>query len=339
MLWLHERTGNPKLLQLARLLHQQGYDGQKSFEHFDLTEKTDKHLLDTSAGDPRDKIRPMAAYGVNNAMGLKHSPVWYRLTGAGHDRRAFHEQLGNLDQYHGLPNGLFSADEHLAERNPSQGTELCTVVEMMYSLEQAFAVLGDVAIADRLEKVAFNALPGTLTDDMWAHQYDQQSNQVRCDKRERQWSTNGPDSNVFGLEPNFGCCTANYHQGWPKLVSSMWMRTQNGGLAAAVYGPNIVRTIVSGDVPIEIEQQTNYPYSRVCDYGGPAETQVSFRVALADPRVGARSHVVGKWQDEPGNHTRKVRNCRPRVGPRGSSGDFASHEASYHEMVSAVRCG
>jgi uncharacterized protein len=202
VLWLHERTGNPKLLQLARLLHQQGYDWQKSFEHFDLREKTDKRLLDTSAGDPRDKIRPMAAHGVNNAMGLNHSPVWYRLTGAGHDRRAFHEQLGKLDQYHGLPNGLFSADEHLAGRNHSQGTELCTVVEMMYSLEQAFAVLGDVAIADRLEKVAFNALPGTLTDDMWAHQYDQQSNQVRCDKRERQWSTNGPDSNLFGLEPN-----------------------------------------------------------------------------------------------------------------------------------------
>lgn len=54
MLWLHERTGNPKLLQLARPLHQQGYDWQKSFEHFDLTEKTDKHLLDTNAGDPRD---------------------------------------------------------------------------------------------------------------------------------------------------------------------------------------------------------------------------------------------------------------------------------------------
>jgi uncharacterized protein len=55
VLWLHERTGNPKLLQLARLLHQQGYDGQKSFEHFDLTEKTDKHLLDTSAGIPGTK--------------------------------------------------------------------------------------------------------------------------------------------------------------------------------------------------------------------------------------------------------------------------------------------
>jgi len=51
VLWLHERTGNPKLLQLARLLHQQGYDWQKSFEHFDLTEKTNKHLqLSTERG-------------------------------------------------------------------------------------------------------------------------------------------------------------------------------------------------------------------------------------------------------------------------------------------------
>jgi DUF1680 family protein len=154
---------------------------------------------------------------------------------------------------------------------------------MMYSFEQAFGVLGDVAIADRLEKVAFNALPGTLTDDMWAHQYDQQSNQVRCDKRERQWSTNGPDSNLFGLEPNFGSCTANYHQGWPKLVSSMWMRTQNGGLAAAVYGSNIARTIVSGDGPIEIEQQTNYSFRESVTMEVRPKRRCSFELLL---RIG-----------------------------------------------------
>jgi hypothetical protein len=34
--------------------------------------------------------------------------------------------------------------------------------------------------ADRLERVAFNALPATFAPDMWAHQYDQQVNQVQC---------------------------------------------------------------------------------------------------------------------------------------------------------------
>ena len=67
---------------------------------------------------------------------------------------------------------------------------------------------------------AYNAWPATFAPDMWSHQYDQQANQVLVsDNQEHMWSTNGPQSNLYGLEPNFGCCTANMHMGWPKLVS------------------------------------------------------------------------------------------------------------------------
>ncbi len=34
---------------------------------------------------------------------------------------------------HGLPMGIFSADEDLHGNNPEQGTELCALVEAMYS--------------------------------------------------------------------------------------------------------------------------------------------------------------------------------------------------------------
>ena len=102
-------------------------------------------------------------------------------------------------------------------RNPSQGTELCTVVESMFSFELDLAVLGEAWIGDRLEKIAFNPLPGAQTADQWSHQYDQQPNQVMCSLGRRDWSTNGPESNLFGLEPNYGCCTANLHQGWPEV--------------------------------------------------------------------------------------------------------------------------
>ena len=44
--------------------------------------------------------------------------------------------ISELNKYHGLPNGMFSCDEHLAGLDPSQGSELCTVVEYMFSLEQ-----------------------------------------------------------------------------------------------------------------------------------------------------------------------------------------------------------
>ena len=125
-----------------------------------------------------------------------------------------------LDRYHGQATGMFSGDECLAGRSPLQGTELCAVVEFMYSLEHAFSVFGDPFYGDRLERVAFNALPATLSPDMWSHQYVQQVNQAQCTiNADHQWSTNGPESNLFGLEPNFGCCTSNLHQGWPKFVS------------------------------------------------------------------------------------------------------------------------
>jgi hypothetical protein len=245
VIWLYNRTGNPKLLELAQLLRRQGYDWQAQFSDFKYTEPCTRQLLKLGTPDEKHEMA-MQTHGVNNAMGLKASPVWYQVSGADEDRRALLRQLATLDKYHGMPTGIFSADEHLAGPNPSQGTELCTVVEAMYSLEQALAVMGDAALGDRLEMIAYNCLPGTFTDDMWAHQYNQQPNQVECSLHWKPWTTDGPESNLYGLEPNFGCCTANFHQGWPKLTSSLWMASQEGGLAAAVYAPCEVRTVVRG---------------------------------------------------------------------------------------------
>ena len=105
--------------------------------------------------------------------------------------------LALLDRYHGQVTGMFTGDECLSGKNPVQGTELCAVVETMYSLEHLLAVTGDAAFGDRLERVAYNALPATFAPDMWSHQYDQQVNQIQCTvNRDHQWSTNGPDSNL-----------------------------------------------------------------------------------------------------------------------------------------------
>ncbi len=80
--------------------------------------------------------------------------------------------------FHGQPQGLFAADEWLHGTNPTQGSELCTAVEMMYSLESMLQVKGDVSFADRIEKIAFNALPTQSISDYTERQYYQQPNQV-----------------------------------------------------------------------------------------------------------------------------------------------------------------
>ena len=274
ILWLYNRTGDATLLDLARKLHAQGKDWNAQAVQFPFREKVSGATAN------------LDSHGVNNAQALKAAAVWSLITNNEDDRAAINRMFQVLDQYHGLPNGMFSADEHFAGQDPSQGTELCTVVEAMFSLETDLAISGDPAFADRLEKIAYNALPATITEDFWAHQYDQQPNQVMCSLSKRNWSSNGPESNLFGLEPNFGCCTANMHQGWPKLAANLWMAVPAGGLAALVYAPSEVNTTIAG-TPVAIEEETDYPFRETVHFSVPGPPFGVFAQAQS-PRLGER---------------------------------------------------
>jgi hypothetical protein len=299
VLWLYNRTGDPKLIELARLLHQQGYDWQAQFADFKYTQpvtpESIKLNVDKGLGE-----HALATHGVNNGQAIKASPVWSIVSNSEKDRRAVLQQLAALDTYHGLPNGMFSCDEHFAGRNPSQGSELCTVVETMFSLEQSLAILGEAALGDRLERIAFNALPGTFTDDMWAHQYNQEPNQVECSLHRKPWTTDGPESNLYGLEPNFGCCTANFHQGWPKFAVSLWMASEDDGLVAAAYSPCHVRTTV-GQTPVKLVEETDYPFRGTVRITVNPASPISFPLRLRIPAWadGATVHVNGEAQPAP----------------------------------------
>lgn len=267
VLWLYNRTGSAKLLELARLLRQQGYDWQAQYADFKYTHRITQQYLAQCKRDGLNDVA-LATHGVNNGQAIKSGPVWSVVSGSTADRSAVLRMISELNRYHGLPNGMFSCDEHLAGLDPSQGSELCTVVESMFSLEQSLAILGDVSLADRLERLAYNALPGALTDDMWAHQYNQEPNQVECSLHQKPWTTDGPESNLYGLEPNFGCCTANFNQGWPKFASSLFMLSgeQNtnaqDGLVAALYAPCEVRILMRG-IPVQVIEETDYPFRGV----------------------------------------------------------------------------
>jgi DUF1680 family protein len=272
--WLHDRTREPWLLDLAHKAFAQSHDWRAQFDDFRFTGKTQgKFELDT--------------HGVNTGMALKYGGVRYRLTGDSKDKDAVFRMLELLDRHHGQATGIFTCDEHLAGRSPSQGTELCTVVEAMYSLEVLAGVRGDSRLGDRLEKLAFNALPATFKKDMTAHQYDQQCNQVICSaKGEHVYVNNGADSNLYGLEPNFGCCTANLHQGWPKFTSHLWMKTPDDGLAVIAYAPCVVETKVQGK-PVKVDVETSYPF----------RDEVTIKVTVAEPLAFALQLRVPGWAE------------------------------------------
>ena len=276
--WLHARTNDPTLLPLADKILAQSYDWRQHFEDFERFEgKSGRYI-------------GLENHGVNTAMGLKFGAIRALASRDPKDQASIHQMLATLDRFHGQANGMFSCDEHYGGTSPSQGTELCTVAEEMYSLELAEAINADAALGDRLEKLAFNALPATFKKDMTAHQYDQQCNQVVCKISDpKVYTDNGPEANLYGLEPFFGCCAANMHQSWPKFASHLWGRdTRDGGLVALAYAPSVVEIKVDGQ-PVRVELATDYPFGDTLTFTVEADGDVKLPLHLRIPGWATRA--------------------------------------------------
>jgi DUF1680 family protein len=128
---------------------------------------------------------------------------------------------------------------------------------------------------------------------MWAHQYNQESNQVEVSLHRKPWATDGPESNLYGLEPNFGCCTANFHQGWPKFVASLWMASHDDGLVAAAYSPCEADSVV-GHTAVHLMEETEYPFRENIRIAVDPDAPVRFSSSLPDSRMDEGSNDQGE---------------------------------------------
>ncbi|HNY15797.1 MAG TPA: glycoside hydrolase family 127 protein, partial [Bacteroidales bacterium] len=276
--WLFRQTKEPWILDAIESIQKNSPDWTGYYEKFpwDSAAVAEKRV-------PLKWREDGTGHVVNNAMAVKYPGLWYQQSGEERYKKASLDGIVKYDLHHGQAGGRFSGDEHLSGKSPDRGTELCSVVEYMFSLEELYAVTGENSLADRLELLAFNALPGTTTADMWAHQYDQQSNQVLVTNAKRNWISNNDDSNIYGLMPNFACCLANMHQGWPKFTTSLWMATNDNGLAAVAYSPCTVKAKVAGGQEVTITEETEYPFKGFVKMKIGTASPVKFPIWLRIP--------------------------------------------------------
>ncbi len=269
--FIYERCGEEWLTDLAKILKEQGLD------YNNVTSLWER---------PLNRWR-FDTHIVNIAMMLKSEAVSCGILGEEYTDNA--EKLHSiLKKHNGTPVGLFTGDECLSGLSPIQGTELCAVAEQMYSYETLYAYTGDKKWAERLETLAFNALPATVSDDMWTHQYDQLSNQIACQKFPGKpiFRTNSEESHLFGLEPNYGCCTANFNQAWPKFALSAFMHSGNTVINCL---PVPCKLNAEGK---SIKIETEYPFKNSFKYIIEAEKSFVFKIRI--PSFAENLTVNGK---------------------------------------------
>lgn len=267
--WLYNITGDKFLLDLGELIHKQTFNWTEAFEK-------------------RDMLQTLYSFhGVNLGQGIKEPVIYYQQAKDERYVDAVLQGFSDIKRNIGWPNGMFAADEMVHTNNPTQGSELCTAVELMFSLENMLEITGRIQFADHLERVAFNALPTQVTDNCDSRQYYQQLNQVEVSKTERNFMTayNGTDQ-LFGLLTGYPCCTSNLHQGWPKFTQNLWYATEDNGLAALVYAPSSVKAKVEGGTEVQFTEETNYPFEETIRFhfsSGKKNPAVFFPLHLRIP--------------------------------------------------------
>lgn len=273
--WLYRKTGDKNLLILAEKISEQSYPWSEWLGNRDW-------VMEAAAQQNHDHW--MRRHAVNIGMGLKAPAIQYRRTGNESYLQSLKTGWNDLMLLHGLPMGIFSGDEDLHGNAPTQGIELCSITESMFSLEKIIAVTGDVRYMDALERMTFNALPTQTTDDYNMKQYFQVANQVQVSRGVFDFTLpfNRGMNNVFGLRSGYTCCTTNMHQGWTKFASHLWYFGNDNGIAALEYAPNQLSVDLNGNV-VTIRETTDYPFGDVIDFEISLKENMDFPFHLRIP--------------------------------------------------------
>ncbi len=271
--WLYNKTGEPSLLELARVNHER--------------------TADWTGGIP-------TWHGVNLCQGFREPAEYFQQTG---DRRYVRAAERNYDSimstYGRVPGGMFGADENARPgyTGPRQAAETCSMVEYMHSDEMLVGITGDPAWADRCEEVAFNSLPASMTPDLEGLHYLTAPNMIQCDRGNKAPMLEN-DGKMLYFDPYYHrCCQHNAAFGWPYFAENLWMASAGNGLAAVLYAPSKVTARVGGGSTVTITEKTGYPFTGAVDLTVASEKEATFPLTLRIPGWCAHAGISVNGMD------------------------------------------
>jgi hypothetical protein len=224
------------------------------------------------------------AHGVITYENIRIPALLYLVTNQKENLDGSLAYMDYLDKNHLLPYDIISSEEHVAGVGSTRNTETCNVGCSEWTYSQLLEVTGESNWGDRIERVFFNAAPAPVSRDFQTMSYYQASNHIEGLLPHD--VPGHPGKGAYNFKPtghDVLCCVGNINRAIPFFIMHQWLGSLDGGLAAALYAPSTVKTIVGNGIPVEIKTVTDYPFEETVRMTvNPAE-QCKFPLYLRVP--------------------------------------------------------
>ena len=264
ILWTYGKTGNEKLLKLAE----------------DAWAIQDRFAVDETAITSSE---PFYMHSVTFCEMLKLPLLLYAYTGKTRYLDLAMTAVRKMEQESMLPDGVPSSAEFLLGTDVHHSHETCDVVDLTWTLHHYLAVTGEAEWADKIETAVYNAGLGAITKDFRSLQYFSSLNQfIATGSSNHNIYKHGSTWMAYRPTHETECCAGNVNRMLPNMVSRMWMKDNDGGAVATIYGPSEAAfTTAQGDLTISCA--TEYPFGEVLTFSVSGQEGASIPLTLRIP--------------------------------------------------------
>jgi len=294
---------------LYRLTGDRSYPAFAAFLYQDFSSSNDVETKDIQLYSLMNMKYPFFWHGVHTVEHLRAPLFLAYADGSELYRQASKNSFVKL-QKHIVPSGSCASDEGVMDHLPfpDQSYEYCTTTELSTSLESALQKTGEMKYADMIERAVFNAAQGARTPDGKCIAY-LSSATLPSATEDHDLPYAGTKRHKLSPAHDIGgaCCSANAVKIMPYYTCSMWMKSvKDNGLAALLFGPSKVHTVING-TPVTIDEETSYPFSDTVTFTVSAKTPVSFPLTIRIPEWAGDVRITASGAEVAvGENTRTV---------------------------------